>query len=207
MPATNPSQAQKRLHVKFIGGRLCLDFVNTVSGREAHGGIIREKLASYEDLLDWSLCAGTLVGKPLRRLAQQAELHPPAATAVLARAHRLREALYRICLRITEPDADILRAELAIARANQHLTACDAGFEWTFPKRSEALDRPLWPIALSAAELLTSTDFARVGQCRGTDCRWLFVDTSRGRRRRWCDMQDCGNRAKVRRYRARRVSG
>ena len=66
-----------------------------------------------------------------------------------------------------------------------------------------ALDRMLWSIAHSGAELLTTGDLSRLRECGGEECGWLFEDTSRNRSRQWCDMQDCGNLAKVRRYRTR----
>jgi predicted RNA-binding Zn ribbon-like protein len=43
-----------------------------------------------------------------------------------------------------------------------------------------------------------------VGECEGEGCSWLFLDTSRNRSRRWCSMEDCGNRAKARRHYERR---
>jgi len=50
--------------------------------------------------------------------------------------------------------------------------------------------------------LLTSSQrLNQVRQCRGDNCGWLFVDGSKNHSRRWCDMRDCGNRAKVRRHR------
>ncbi len=58
----------------------------------------------------------------------------------------------------------------------------------------------LWLIADAAAALLTSPRLALVRQCSGEECTWLFVDTSKNHRRRWCDMRDCGNRAKARRH-------
>jgi predicted RNA-binding Zn ribbon-like protein len=58
----------------------------------------------------------------------------------------------------------------------------------------------LWPVVLAAADLLTSGDRARIHECAGPGCGWLFLDTSRNRRRRWCTMQGCGNRAKARRF-------
>jgi predicted RNA-binding Zn ribbon-like protein len=61
----------------------------------------------------------------------------------------------------------------------------------------------LWLIADSAAEMLTTGDLSRLKQCPGDDCGWLFEDTSKNRRRQWCDMQACGNLAKVRRFRSR----
>ncbi|MGI8786895.1 MAG: CGNR zinc finger domain-containing protein [Pyrinomonadaceae bacterium] len=58
----------------------------------------------------------------------------------------------------------------------------------------------LWRISESAAAVLTTGDLTRVRQCGG-DCCWMFLDTSRNRSRQWCDMKDCGNLAKVRRFR------
>src|SRR5690606_34555848 len=65
---------------------------------------------------------------------------------------------------------------------------------------SNALDQVLWPVAVSAAELLTSADRERVKECAADTCNWLFLDMSRNRSRRWCDMKECGNRAKARRF-------
>jgi len=62
----------------------------------------------------------------------------------------------------------------------------------------------LWPVARAATALLTSSDLARVRECADDACGWLFLDHSRNGSRRWCDMADCGNRAKARRYRERR---
>jgi predicted RNA-binding Zn ribbon-like protein len=62
------------------------------------------------------------------------------------------------------------------------------------------------PVAQSAADLLTSEELNRVGQCADDHCGWLFMDMSRNRSRRWCDMGDCGNRAKARRHYQRKRS-
>lgn len=82
--------------------------------------------------------------------------------------------------------------------------AVGPGFAWTWPEEAADLARPLWPVARSAAELLTSPDLGRVHECLGDNCGWLFLDTSRNRRRTWCSMEGCGNRAKARRHYARR---
>jgi predicted RNA-binding Zn ribbon-like protein len=66
-----------------------------------------------------------------------------------------------------------------------------------------ALDQMLWPIVRSTADLLTSGELERVRQCPGEECGWLFLDASRSGRRQWCDMAECGNLAKVRRFRER----
>lgn len=187
--------------MKFVGGCLCLDFVNTVGGRDAGGAVIRDKIASLADLQEWSVLAGTI----------KRSTAPPETEAALNRARNLREALYRIFHRIAIgkriplPDMKILQAEVSAARSSQVLFRKDNHFAWAFPDRTAEADRILWPIALSAAQLLTSSDLSQVKQCPGDQCGWLFLDLSRNGRRQWCEMRDCGNRAKVRRFRAKRI--
>jgi CGNR zinc finger/Putative stress-induced transcription regulator len=62
----------------------------------------------------------------------------------------------------------------------------------------------LHAVALAAERLLTSTPVGQVAACPGTGCGWLFADPRR--RRRWCSMAVCGNRAKARSYASRRSS-
>jgi predicted RNA-binding Zn ribbon-like protein len=192
---------------KFVGGRLCLDFINTVGGRVG-ANVLRDKLANYHDLLEWSRLAGIANPTGSRNLARLSASHRQHAEATLARAVLLREALYRIFKSAIEgrrprpADLDTLSRELRVARAHERLTHTRGAFGWTF-EDEPALDRILWPISLSAAELLISSDLPRLRQCGGEECGWMFLDTSRNRSRQWCDMKDCGNRAKVRRFRKR----
>jgi predicted RNA-binding Zn ribbon-like protein len=206
----NLSKAIEQLPVKFIAGRLCLDFVNTVGGRDSAGAPIREKLSTYQDLLAWSVLA-TMDRRGAVARARLAARDTGEAAHTVDRAIRLREALYRIFRSVlesrspSEPDAEALRYELSIARAHQVLAQKGGVFAWAFMEQPPALDRVLWPVPMSAAELLTSSDLVKLRQCAGAECGWLFLDTSRNHRRQWCDMQDCGNRAKVRRFRQRQL--
>ena len=78
-------------------------------------------------------------------------------------------------------------------------------YTWEWAKYDQDLDRPLWPVARTAADLLTSGRLDRVRECPGADgCGWLFYDTSKNGSRRWCSMEGCGNVAKARRLYARR---
>jgi predicted RNA-binding Zn ribbon-like protein len=92
-----------------------------------------------------------------------------------------------------------INAELATAGTHLRVVESDGGFGWGW-EDGDALDRVLWPVARAAAELLVAGDLSRIGQCAGEECQWLYVDTSRNHSRRWCDMNDCGNRAKARRH-------
>jgi predicted RNA-binding Zn ribbon-like protein len=74
--------------------------------------------------------------------------------------------------------------------------------DWIWEDAAD-LRRPLWPVAQAAVDLLRSPELARLKQCG--HCRWLFLDASRNRSRRWCSMAHCGTDAKVRSLRARRA--
>jgi predicted RNA-binding Zn ribbon-like protein len=202
-----------------VGGVLCLDFVNTVRGRigdPAHRGtrdyadaIVGERLTSYDALLSWAGFADLLTSREVKLLAVEAERRPVRSATVVRRAITVREAMYRLFKGATAgwpplpADLTAVNRELQIARAHERLVASPRGLVLEYGDTASALDRMLWPVVRSAVDLLTSPRLERVGQCPGDECGWLFVDTSRSGRRQWCDMKDCGNVAKVRRFRER----
>jgi predicted RNA-binding Zn ribbon-like protein len=121
----------------------------------------------------------------------------------LERAIVLREVLYRIFKAVIGQRRPELKDA---ALLNGALPAQKVTFDG--PTASFTADDPLGTMARSAAELLTAPEISRVRACGGESCGWLFLDTSRNRSRQWCDMADCGNVAKVRRFRDRqRESG
>jgi predicted RNA-binding Zn ribbon-like protein len=193
---------------KLVGGRLCLDFINSVGGRTG-ATVLRDKLVDYSDLLEWTRLAGITNQTESRNLARRAAAYRHEAEATLRRAVQLREALYRIFKSAAEgrrprsADLETVSKEVRVARAHERLTHTGGAFAWTWQDGETALDRILWPVSLSAADLLASGDLSRLRQCGGQECGWLFLDTSRNRSRHWCDMKDCGNRAKVSRFRQR----
>ncbi|HEX9017457.1 MAG TPA: ABATE domain-containing protein [Chloroflexota bacterium] len=192
--------------LEMIGGRLCLDFSNTTGGRETESP--NERLTSYRELAAWGRHAGVLDPAAERRLLAEAERRPDEAAAVLREATEVREAIYRIFsassagLPVAEADLATINGALSRAMRMARLRRGPDGIGWGWAE-SEALDQMLWPVVRSAAELLTSTEAQRVRECGGSDCTWLFLDTTKNRSRRWCDMGDCGNRAKARRHYAR----
>ena len=191
----------------FSGGLLCLDFANTLSGRLRERS--DERLNEYGDLVSWSRQAGVITDLEAQRLLREARRRPSEAVSVLDRAVELRETLYRLFSaigagRLPEPgELRHLNTVLGEALRHTRIIPTEAGFAWDWAGRGERLDQPLWPVARSAADLLTSADLDRVRECAETGCAWLFLDTSRNRSRQWCDMRVCGNRAKARRHYAR----
>jgi predicted RNA-binding Zn ribbon-like protein len=195
------------VHVGGLAPQLCLDFANSLDGRLAEHP--QESLTNYADLVSWSQRAGVLPQDAAQSLTQQAALRPAAATEVLSHAIALREALYRIFSAVAgqrspqTADLDLLNDILGEALAVLRITPTADGFAWDWTSDVQRLDRPLWPIAQSAADLLTAGELQTVRECAALTCGWLFLDTSRNHSRRWCDMKSCGNRAKARRHYAR----
>jgi predicted RNA-binding Zn ribbon-like protein len=189
-------------NLALLGGELCLDFVNTVENRG--GDQPREFLHSYADLVAWSHHAGVLACEDAQHLSQEAASNPIEATDILRHALFLRETLYQIFAAIvSEQPIDRkaltqLNAMLSQAFARLQILPQQGGFAWDWNDSGRSLERMLWPILRSAAEFLTRGQLDRLGQCPG--CGWFFVDKSRSRSRRWCDMRVCGNRAKARRH-------
>lgn len=198
-------QASQR-SFEFIGGQMCLDFVNTVGGMR--GGLAQELLTSYADLVTWSRQA-RLVTEEAARLLQAEQGAAEEAAAVLERAYMLREALYRIFTALVngaapaKDDLDALNLELEQGMAGARLIATADGFAWAWGSNEQALDQMLGPLARSAATLLTSEERKRLRQCASPTCGWLFLDSTKNHRRQWCSMTGCGNKARVQRHRQR----
>ncbi|MGH3176192.1 MAG: CGNR zinc finger domain-containing protein [Streptosporangiaceae bacterium] len=189
----------------LIGGALGLDFVNTVDPRHASGR--REYLDSYSALVAWGSHAGVIDSEQGERLREAATAQPAEAGRVLSRAIGLREALYPLFSRAGRgprpagDDLGVLQAEVTCALGHFRVAWSPAGFGWEWDQASSGLDRMLWPVAWSAAELLVQGPLERIRECPGQDtCGWLFLDLSKNASRRWCDMRVCGNRAKARRH-------
>jgi len=188
---------------RLIGGVLCLDFANTLNG---HGKTpAHEYLKNYRDAVLWSRKAGILPDRNAESLIREATRQPDRAATAFKRVIALRETLYRVFSAIAHggspkaTDLSQLNEARAEALAHSQIVRTEDGFVLDWADRT-ALHRMLWPIAISAAELLTSGNLSRIHECAGESCDWLFLDTSRNHMRRWCSMDECGNRAKSQRF-------
>jgi predicted RNA-binding Zn ribbon-like protein len=198
-------------HAEFqlVAGHPALDFVNTVDWRWDR---LRRKdlLDGFEDLAGWARQTAIVTAAEARALTATAKRDPRSARRALQRARRLREALGRIFeaagrgQRPTARDLGRLNAFLGAALRRRRLELRGNRYDWSCTASDDhPLDAFLTPIVLAAAELLTSPHRFKIRACAAEDCGWLFLDTSRSGRRRWCTMQSCGNRAKARRFYAR----
>jgi len=191
--------------LKLAAGELCLDFANTAEWHASESP--QERLKDYGSLVSWSREVGVLDDAGERRIRREAATHPAQAVKAWKQAIAVREMLYRVFVALIHgrpiDASDLERLNQTNSDALRHLRMEHEGdgLEWRWAGSPQDLRQMLWPIVHSAADLLTSDRRARLGQCaddRG--CGWLFLDTSKNRSRRWCDMGDCGNRAKARRH-------
>ena len=192
----------------FIAGAPALDFANTVGGsREAPS---HDHIARYADLVAFARDADLIDVTTAAGLIALAKAEPTSALAVLERAIRLREAIWRVFARngrVREEDVSVISQEAARALSNRGLAVGRSAVTYVWNDVPARLDRVLWPIAQSAADLLTTKELKdSVRECESETCAWLFLDRTRNHSRRWCDMGDCGNRAKARRFRERRTA-
>ena len=193
----------------LLGGRLALDFVNTVEPRTGRGQ--HDYLPDYRAFAAWSGHAGAITADESAGLEAAASEHAERSAVIWRRAIATREVLYRLFLAQAEGRApraaDLAVLTRAVARAQRRalLTADGGAIRWTWDSPLD-LERPLWDVLTSAVEILTTDDADRLGVCRrGIDgCGWLFLDATKNRSRRWCGMADCGTRAKARRLTERR---
>jgi predicted RNA-binding Zn ribbon-like protein len=187
--------------LRLDGGHLALDFVNTLGGGHELGPQPHdEHLRSYADLLAWSVRVGTLDETTAERLAAS------GGERVLREAIELRDVAYSVLWPIAEGKrapagalAD-LRERDREALSHARLEPGDAVYRWHWEGDDPRL--PLWPLAHATIELLTEGPLDLLKPCAG--CRWLFLDQSKNRSRRWCSMEVCGTSAKKRRYVERR---
>lgn len=172
----------------FVSGNLALDFIGTVKARR---GRFEDLLKTPAELGEWSVAANLL------------DTAPKGDAAELDRATRLREAMYRMAwAAISGENPAESDRKLVNDLARPALPEVTLRADGTVRRKGTA-EHALAAIARSGVELFGGMDRDRIKECGRADCTRLYLDTSRGGARRWCDMTVCGNRAKSAAFRAR----
>ena len=191
---------------RIVGGNPALDLLNTQNG-PAGEPPKDDVLNDYRDVLAWASHVGVLSATVARSLGRQARLRPAEAEAAFRRVIETRAYLHGLFDAIAHerpPAAENLlrlQRDAADALAHGRIAAADGQYQWSWTE-PEDLGRPLWPIVHAALTLLTDGPRDRIKGC--SSCRFLFIDESKNRSRRWCSMEDCGAEDKMRNYVARR---
>jgi predicted RNA-binding Zn ribbon-like protein len=192
---------------QLIAGHPALDFVNTLDWRFGSKAPL-DLLTNYDDLIRFTEESKLLSSKHARQLRPSAR--------VLRSCRELREALAEIFYARLDGRKPAGAAQRTIER---HFKAARDGqklnwnqsphVKWEWADLASDAELPLRTLALSALDLMTSENVERVRACNSTECRWLFLDTTKNHTRRWCSMELCGNRMKARRFKLarRRLTG
>ena len=193
----------------FVGGDVSLDFVNTAGGRTKVRD--HDRLRTFADAVSWARAAGLVRAGEHDLLLDRAESRP-AAERALQPLREQRESLHAFLLAGVRSSAASpgVRAELEgwlrstyqQAALSEHFARGEA---WVVDIDDAGLDLLSRRLALATGRLLGSDRRSQISECGR--CSWLFLDTSPSRRRRWCSMAICGNRAKAERHHRRTTAG
>ena len=185
------------------GIELGLDFSNTVEWR--NGDRREDSLETFESLVDWSAEKGVISRDDAPSILRSAR-EERTEESTLLRAVQLRETIYRIFSSVAhdrrpdEKDVGALNKFLSAYPVSSSVVRVGQEYSWVLVPGSSAEARMLWPVAKSAADLLTSDQLGRVTECANEEegCGWVFLDKTRSGTKKWCSSTGCGNRAKVR---------
>ncbi len=192
-----------------------LDFINTLhfSGSHAHRRAMPEEdhdhLVSPQAALDWLVDHDLMHAAARDALVEEYRGSPKEGAQALARLCRLRSAMRGLLESADGHHAPELADLGEVNRAMRthyvyELVPAADGVSLEHRHQGDPVDGAMARLAESIARELIQGTPERLRVCDNPGCRWVFADTSRTGRRRWCDMATCGNRAKVARHRARR---
>lgn len=192
-----------RAATQFFGGRVCLDFANTLDWRTSEDP--QELIPDYRSFLAWSVRRGTLSSGTAAGLRSHARAKPAAAADVMVNALSLRAEIWKLADALRErqrTDLSVINAIVVPLPPQPPLFEQNGAYLHDLP--GDDLRAPLWPILWSLTAVLTSTDATRIGCCQAKGCGWFYVDESPNHTRTWCSSEVCGNRERARRAYAKR---
>jgi predicted RNA-binding Zn ribbon-like protein len=181
------------------------DFLNT---EDTENGFPVEKLPTLDEALSWFVDRGVIHLEGADKVRRQAAGNDALMDRDLARVHSVRSALREVSYAISEqraPLADSLDTINRALHARQVIELVQSSDGVTVDHRhvGDPIDDALARLADPFVLELTEGHPERIKTCASDTCDWIFYDSSRTSRRRWCDMATCGNRAKAARHRAR----
>jgi predicted RNA-binding Zn ribbon-like protein len=199
--------ASRAAVLPLVGGALAFDLTNTSSGRGGPKWL--EHLQTAGDVIDWARHTKILAARDAKKLHQRIDADRRLAARLLDEMLALRELIHSVGVNMAATSRararhmDELVRIHAACLSGAHLIPSASTFVWVWNPMETPVEAILGPIVLSALSVLTGSDLSRIKRCPGDHCGWLFFDATKNKRRRWCEMEVCGNRAKQKRRRLR----
>jgi predicted RNA-binding Zn ribbon-like protein len=183
-----------------------LDFINTL---EFSRDGAEDELKTAPDALAWLHDHNLLHRETLEELREVVEASPTRAERLLERVKRVRTAMRELVEATVERRRPALDQLAEINRALRthyvyELVPASDGVSLDHRHEGDPVEGALARLVESLAREVSQGQRDRLRLCANDDCRWVFADTSRTGRRKWCDMATCGNKAKAARFRERR---
>jgi predicted RNA-binding Zn ribbon-like protein len=182
-----------------------LDFINTL---EYDRDQVTDELVSAEAALDWLVRHGLMHREARDHVVRHFADAPSESSRILTKMKRVRAAMREIVDATVEGRAAAASDMKELNRALRthyvyELVPASDGVSLDHRHQGDPVDGALARLSESIARELIQGHPDRLRICENDQCRYIFADTSRTGRRKWCDMSTCGNRAKVARHRAR----
>ncbi|WP_455827154.1 CGNR zinc finger domain-containing protein [Pseudomonas graminis] len=198
--------------IRLIGGARVLDFINTTNGRRPGTAltVLEERLTSFQFFFEWALHASLLSAREFDAYKPMVFESPisyqPNLDAIVAFRECLYRAFYPLSLHRAAPDEALQQINLTFQQGVAWRVLRSVGgkpaWEWKPCTCAQELTAMLLGrLAIEATQLLMSGDLHALRSCSATDCDWVFLDISKNKQRKWCQMSVCGSREKLNRLR------
>lgn len=194
--------------IRLVGGTRVLDFINTTNGRRPGSAlkVREERLSSFQFFFEWASHASLICAQEFdayRAMVFDSPMsYQPDLEAVIAFRECLYAVLYPLSSGQEAPDAALQQINLAMQQgvAWRVLRSVDGVPMWSWKTCTGAHELTamlIGRLAIDATQLLVSSDLRELKSCMATDCDWIFLDSSKNKLRKWCQMSVCGSREKL----------
>lgn len=199
LPAKFSLTPRQVASIRLDGGRLCLDFVNTIHDHYAEE--VEDYIFQPERFIEWCTRVGAVLSGEHIDVPEGAGPRAALMRKVRVLRQHLHTLLASLIDGVTPPEEAVQCMDQWLHRAwASQSFGMDGQMHWRDDAYHVLL--PLQRIALDALDLMSGPSMPQLRRCANTSsCGWLFLDTSKNQRRRWCAMETCGTAFKMGRYR------
>lgn len=189
--------------LQLDGGCPVFDFTNTISNRNDPDYF--DYLTKYDDFVEWINKIKLLPKGKMDAIAAFSKSHTRKSADTLRQIIEVREVVFKLFSSLAQQQkadretVDAFNGFFSEALSNMRVEVGRKEVAMSFiVSEKTILKEPLYILVKNAFDILSTQSFDRIKEC--PTCRWLFLDTTKNGKRRWCNMQVCGSNDKARRY-------